>query len=192
MSEYHQTVANIEAFLKEHGVSYEKFEHEPVKTSEEAANVRPDFSISQGTKALIIRIKPVRKQVISNGGDRNNELSNGLKKNGDPSSGGRAGKSFAMVVVPGDKKFDGAKVRQATGASDIRFATPEEVAEITGGVVPGGVPPFGNLFGLPVFCDETVFNNERIIFNAGDRSVSITIASEDYKRVVNPNIVAIS
>lgn len=158
---YHQTVATIEAFLKENGVSYEKFEHEPVKTSEEAAAVRPEFTISQGTKALIVRVK-----------------SNGAK-------------SFAMVVVPGGKKFDSAKVRAALGASDIRFATPEEVSEITGGVVPGGVPPFGNLFGLPVLCDENVFNNERIIFNAGDRSVSITIKSEDYKKVVNPQIASI-
>lgn len=155
---YHQTVAQIEAFFKENGVIYEKFEHEPVKTSEEAANVRPEFSISQGTKALIVRVR----------------------KNGT--------KSFAMVVVPGDKKFDSAKVRQAMGASDIRFATPEEVAEITGGIVPGGVPPLGNLFNLPVFCDESVFNNERIIFNAGDRSVSITVASEDYKNSVQPII----
>jgi prolyl-tRNA editing enzyme YbaK/EbsC (Cys-tRNA(Pro) deacylase) len=158
MDSYHPVVAKIEAFLTENGVSYEKFEHEPVKTSEEAAAVRPDFTIQQGTKALIIRIKK-----------------NGVK-------------SFAMVALPGDKKFDSAKVREVLGASDIRFATPEEVAEITGGVIPGGVPPLGNLFGLPVVADEGVFQNERIIFNAGDRRVSITIRSSDYQISVNPSV----
>lgn len=159
---YHPTVSKIEAFLKENNVDYQKFEHEPVRTSEEAANVRPGFTISQGAKALIIRVK----------------------KNGE--------KSFAMVVLPGDQKFDSAKVRSLLQASDIRFATPEEVGEITDGVQPGGVPPFGNVWNLPVLADESLFQNEHIIFNAGDRSVSLTISSEGYRKAVGPLVAHLS
>jgi Ala-tRNA(Pro) deacylase len=155
---YHKTVAMIEALLTEAHVAYEKIEHEPVRTSEEAARVRGDFSLAQGAKALIVRIK------------KNSE------------------RSFVMLVVPGDRKFDSAKVRAALGAREVRFATEDEVRTLTDGVEPGGVPPFGNLWGLPVYADSSICAQERIIFNAGDRAVSITLLRADWERVVLPTI----
>ncbi len=153
---YHQTVFCIEALLQGHNIPYKRFDHKPVRTSEEAAAVRPEYSISQGAKALIVRIK----------------------RNGE--------KTYAMIVVPGDKRFDSAKARTALGVTDIRFATEDEVRDITDGVEPGGVPPFGTLWNLPVYCDRFLFNNDEIIFNAGDRAVSIALSAEDWKRVVHP------
>jgi prolyl-tRNA editing enzyme YbaK/EbsC (Cys-tRNA(Pro) deacylase) len=97
-------------------------------------------------------------------------------------------KRFFMIVVPGDRQFDKTKLREATGYTDVRFASEEEVSEITGGVIPGGVPPWGTLFGLEVHVDEHVFDNERIIFNAGDRRVSIAMRSEDYRSLIAPHI----
>ena len=158
--EYHSTVETIEVLLKDRW--FEKFEHEAVRTSEEAAEVRKNYTLEQGTKALIVRIKK------------------------------SANKKFVMIVVPGDKKFDTKKAREVLDAKDIRFASPSEVSEITNGIVPGGVPPFGNLFDLEVYVDEKVFNNEKIIFNAGDKRVSIGMFSKDYIDLVSPNIVSIT
>lgn len=158
-SAYHKVAQRIARLLDEHECWYETFEHEPVRTSEEAAKVRSGYSLSEGGKALIVRIK----------------------KGGE--------KTFAQIVVPGDARFDAKKTRAALGASDIRFATEEEVADITGGVLPGGVPPFGTLFGLTVYADSSIFEKEKMIFNAGDRSFSIGIKTEDYRRVVKPVVV---
>lgn len=141
---------------------FERFEHEPVRTSHEAAAVRPEYNISQGSKALIVR----------------------LKKDGV--------KTFVMLVVPGNRRFDPAKARAILGVSDIRFALEHEVAELTGGVEPGGIPPWGNLFGLKVYADTHVFDNETIIFNAGDRRVSVAMRSADYKRLVDPIVVDVT
>jgi len=163
---YHPTVEKITQLLDRHGVEYKTFEHEPVRTSEEAAALRPEYSINQGAKALIVRIKK-----------------KGTEK--------KAEKQFVQIVVPGDSKFSPSKARQALNAKDIRFALPEEVSEITNGVVPGGVPPFGNLFGIEVYVDKTLLDNEEIIFNAGDRSFSIAIRSEDYINIVKPYVVSI-
>ena len=96
---------------------------------------------------------------------------------------------FAMLVLPGHQRFDAAKARRVLEAGDIRFAQENEVSEITGGVLPGGVPPFGNLFDIPVYADAHVFDNERIIFNAGDRRVSVAMKSEDYLSIVKPRVV---
>jgi len=161
-SDYHPVVEKIVALLRERDVSFETFEHEAVKTSEEAAAVRPEYTLEEGGKALIIRAK---------------------YRDGE--------RGFVQIVVPGDKRFDPKLVRSALDAKDIRFATEEEVGEVTNGVLPGGVPPFGNLFDIPVLADEGVFKNEKIVFNAGDRRFSIGMKSSDYRDIVNPKVANI-
>ncbi len=155
---YHPISESIEGFLREKKVWYERFEHDPVRTSEEAARVRGgEYSLSDGAKSLIVK--------------------------GKRSKGPR---EFFMIVVRGSDAFDKRLLRDATGYTDVRFATPEEVSRITNGVLPGGVPPWGNLFGLQVFADEALLSNERMIFNAGDRRVSIAMRTEDYIKLVSP------
>ncbi len=161
--EYHKTVNRIVDLLKTSGCWFEIFEHEEVRTSEEAARIRPEYKLEQGAKALIV------KTYLSDGANR-----------------------FCMFVVPANLKLDSKKACEAGHAKKIRFATEEEVAEITEGVKIGGVPPFGNLFGIKVIVDPRLFDNERVIFNAGDRCFSIAIKSEDYKRIINPQIESIT
>lgn len=152
---YHPVTKQIADLLTEHHVPFRTFEHAPVRTSEEAVALRQGFTLHQGAKALIVRAR-----------DKNNAT------------------FFAMLVFPADLKFDSKKAKAATHAKSISFATEEEVARATGGVQVGGVPPFGNLFGLPVYVDESLFENEEIIFNAGDRSFSIAMKSADYRDLV--------
>ena len=84
------------------------------------------------------------------------------------------------------------KVKDYYKAKDIRFATEQEVLDLTNGVQIGAVPPFGNRFNLEVLVDPKLLKNEKIVFNAGDRSFSIAMKSEDYKKLVNPKIVDIT
>ena len=63
---------------------------------------------------------------------------------------------------------------------------------MTKGVLPGGVPPFGNLFDLEVIVDPKLLENEKIIFNAGDRCFSIAMKSKDYTTLISPTIVNIT
>jgi prolyl-tRNA editing enzyme YbaK/EbsC (Cys-tRNA(Pro) deacylase) len=159
---YHPLTAKITTLLKENNLWFETFEHQPVRTSQEAAQIRTGYTLHQGTKALIIRVKF-----------------------------SKSNKKFAMLVIPGDVQFDIEKVKAAFSAKDVRFASESEVAEITDGVQPGGVPPFGNLFELEVVIDPSVLQNEKIIFNAGDRSFSVGMKSVDYQKLVQPRITEI-
>ncbi len=159
IEKYHPVVGKIKALLDKNNCWYESFEHQAVRTSEEAAEIRTGYSIKQGAKALIL-------------------YSNDLEE-------------FLMLVLPADQRFDNNLVRNILGVSHLRFATPEEVKEVTGGVLVGGVPPFGNLFDLKVIADPSLLKNEKIIFNAGDRRYSIAIKSSDYQKLVNPQIAKI-
>jgi Ala-tRNA(Pro) deacylase len=159
---YHIVTEKITDLLRENKIWFETFEHEPVKTSEEAAKVRHGYSLHQGAKALILRIKKSASE-----------------------------KEFIQVVIPGDSKIDSNKLKKYLSIKDLRFATPEEVAEITDGVEVGGVPPFGTLFGLKVYVDKTVLENEKIIFNAGDRCFSVGMRSDNYAQLIQPEIVEV-
>ncbi len=154
---YHPTVQKIKDLLTDNNFWFETFEHEEVKTSEEAAKTRPGYTLHQGAKAIIAR----------------------------------ADENFLMLVFPADQKFNSKKVKTALNVKDLRFATPDEIADVTGGVQIGGVPPFGNLFNLKVYADPTLFENEKIVFNAGDRKFSLAMKSEDYKTLVNPEITSV-
>jgi prolyl-tRNA editing enzyme YbaK/EbsC (Cys-tRNA(Pro) deacylase) len=154
----HPINRQITDLLRHQNYWFEEFQHDQVRTSEEAAKTRPGYSLQQGAKAIIIRIKVPNE-----------------------------GKKFVMLVMPADQKFDSSKVKQLLSAKDIRFATEDEVEGITKGVKPGGVPPFGNLFGLEVVSDKTLYDNEKIVFNAG-RTSSIGMKSEDYETLVKPKV----
>ncbi len=161
LTKYHPVVSQIVNLLQTNNCWFEYFEHEEVRTSEEAAKVRTGYSLNQGAKAIIVRVK-------------------------------KSGQSaFWMFVMPGNCRFDNDKVKKITQSSDIRFATSEEIGQITSGILPGGVPPFGNLFGMKVVVDLSLFENEKIIFNAGDRRFSVAIKVTDYQRLVNPEINSI-
>jgi Ala-tRNA(Pro) deacylase len=86
-----------------------------------------------------------------------------------------------QVVLPGSHRVDNAALRAALGTRTLRFATPDELLALTG-CVPGAVPPFGNLFGLPVLVDEALAAREEIAFNAGSNTVSIVMRGDDFLR----------
>lgn len=189
---YHPVVQKILALIKTNNFWFETFEHEPVKTSEQAALTRPGYTLRQGAKAMIVKIYPrtdqhssgiVRATLSEAKGSRepkqNLASPKGLSLNFD---------EFVMLVFPADQKFDSKKVLAALGLKNLRFATEAEVTDITGGVQIGGVPPFGNLFNLKVYADPSIFENEKMVFNAGDRGFSVAIKSADYKILVKPEI----
>ncbi len=161
--DYHKTVQTILNLLKQNNLWYETFEHLPVRTSEEAAQLRHGYTLHQGAKALIIK-------VINKTGESN----------------------FLQIVIPGDERFSSKKVKKYLKARDIRFASPDEVSELTKGILVGGIPPFGNLFNLKVIVDPSLLQNKKIIFNAGDRSFSIAMNSNDYLNLVKPEVVEVT
>lgn len=94
---------------------------------------------------------------------------------------------FIQVVVPGDKLINKKAMQKELDTKKFKLASPE-TAENLSGVKIGGIPPFGNLFDvpIPVYVSSEVLNNKQIEFNAGDRSISIRINPMDWQNVVNP------
>jgi Ala-tRNA(Pro) deacylase len=96
-----------------------------------------------------------------------------------------------QVVVPAHRRLDSGRARALLGSRTLRFATPEELLDLTG-CTPGAVPPFGNLFGLPVLADEALGLREDLAFNAGSTSVSLLMRSADVIRLSGARLGAVA
>src|SRR5215468_4123027 len=95
------------------------------------------------------------------------------------------------VVLPGHRRVDNAQLRAILGTRTLRFATPEELLSLTG-CVPGAVPPFGNLFGLPVLLDAVLAARDEVAFNAGSPAVSVTMRAADVVRLSGARVCRVA
>jgi Ala-tRNA(Pro) deacylase len=94
--------------------------------------------------------------------------------------------SFKLFVFSASDRIDSGKVKRRFHAKRIRFATQDELKEITG-LVPGSVPPFGKpFFSLDLFLDTTITRNSRIAFNAGTLTNSVIMNVQDYLEIARP------
>jgi Ala-tRNA(Pro) deacylase len=103
----------------------------------------------------------------------------------------KAGERFIVAILPADRKLDSRKAREGLGVKALRFATKEEVLELTG-LQPGSIPPFGSLFGLPTYCDPALADNPSINFNAGDHAISVQMSYADYVAAEKPTLLSIT
>ncbi len=94
---------------------------------------------------------------------------------------------IVMFILPADRRLASREIRRSRKWRKLRFLSRDEVLELTG-LQPGSIPPFGHLFDLPTLCDDRLAENERINFNAGDHSISVSMRYEDYLRVENPEM----
>jgi prolyl-tRNA editing enzyme YbaK/EbsC (Cys-tRNA(Pro) deacylase) len=96
--------------------------------------------------------------------------------------------TYRLFILSADRKLDSSAVKRRFGARKTRFATPEELADLTG-LVPGSVPPFGApILPFPLYVDPSVFTNDRIAFNAGSLTDSIVMPIADYRRLAAPEV----
>jgi Ala-tRNA(Pro) deacylase len=95
----------------------------------------------------------------------------------------KADDTFHLAVLSADLKLDSRALANVLDSRKLRFATPEELMNLTG-LVPGSVPPFGRpILPFDLFVDKSVQRSERIAFNAGSLRKSIIMATTDYLTV---------
>jgi len=98
----------------------------------------------------------------------------------------KTGDDFRLLVISAELRVDSKAIKKHLGASGLRFATAEELRELTG-LVPGSVPPFGRpILPFELYADPSVFANDRIAFNAGSLTDSIVMSSADYRAIARP------
>lgn len=90
-----------------------------------------------------------------------------------------------LLVLSGACTIDTKKFKKGFGIKDLRFATVEEVLEVSS-VEVGAVPPFGSCMEIQTYCDRSLSKNRLISFNPGMHTKSIIMAYEDFIQIEQP------
>ena len=121
------TFTKIKAILEEKKIDFKLTTHEPVLTSKAAAEIR-GATLASGAKAMLLK---------------------------DNTKGVPETALYYLAVMSASKRFSWKLLKKMLKIKNIRFASPEEVWVVTR-CLPGAVPPFGSVFGVPTLVDESL------------------------------------
>ncbi|MDP4172463.1 MAG: YbaK/EbsC family protein [Bacteroidota bacterium] len=96
---------------------------------------------------------------------------------------------FAMAVLPAKYLVDIDLLRDATGKENVELAGEKEFKNMFPDCEIGAMPPFGNLYKMPVYVAEALTKDKEIAFNAGSHTELIRLSFEDFERLVKPKVV---
>ncbi|HLK34869.1 MAG TPA: YbaK/EbsC family protein [Terriglobales bacterium] len=99
---------------------------------------------------------------------------------------------LVMAVIPASHRIDLRLLREAAGAKTVALASEAEFKDAFPGCETGAMPPFGNLYGIPVLVEESVTRDREIVFNAGSHTELLRLAYEDFARLVGPKVLKFS
>jgi len=99
---------------------------------------------------------------------------------------------YQMIVVPANRLVDFQEVRLTLGLAHARLATEQELGQLFPDCDLGAMPPFGNLYKMPVFLDSGLAGEETITFNAGTHQDVVHMKTDEYRALVHPTVVSLA
>jgi Ala-tRNA(Pro) deacylase len=93
-----------------------------------------------------------------------------------------AGDNTVLAVLPASYHVDLKRLGELVGRT-VRLATEAEFISLFPDCELGAMPPFGSLYKLPVYVDESLAADEEIVFNAGTHRDAIRMRFADFERV---------
>ena len=99
----------------------------------------------------------------------------------------RAGEQVLLAVLPASYHVNLEKLAGAVG-TPVKLIEEKECYQLFPDCQHGVVPPFGELYGLSVYLDESLADAPEIIFSAGTLSDGIRMGNADFVHLVKPRI----
>lgn len=99
---------------------------------------------------------------------------------------------YALVVLPACFKINLKDLRRAMSKKHVEIAEEKEFAKMFPDCEVGAMPPFGNLYSLPVYVAKTLSDDEEIAFNAGTHTDMISMRYRDFEKLVQPVVADFS
>lgn len=100
--------------------------------------------------------------------------------------------NMAMVVLPATEMVSLGRLKEMTGANDVQLASEPEFKDLFPNCALGAMPPFGNLWGMDVYADDRLSEDEEIAFNAGSHTELVRLAYADFERLVKPRVLSVA
>ena len=104
----------------------------------------------------------------------------------------KADGTMVMLVISAPARVDFRKVRALLGAKDVSLAKEGEFASLFADCATGAMPPFGDLYGVPVYVDQGLAQEANIVFRVGTHRHTMKIAYADFSRLAQPTLAEIA
>ncbi len=91
-----------------------------------------------------------------------------------------------ILVLPAIYRVDLSRAAGALGMKQLQLAQEREFRELFPDCEVGAMPPFGNLYDMPVYVDQSLAEDPEITFAAGSHELTLTVAYADFARLVRP------
>lgn len=101
----------------------------------------------------------------------------------------RAGDRTLLAVLPASHHVD-LKALGARVGETVRLANEAEFISLFPDCELGAMPPFGELYRLPVYVDESLAADEEIVFNAGTHRDAVRMRYADFLNLAHPTVAA--
>ena len=99
---------------------------------------------------------------------------------------------FVMTALPASWKVDLHRLKAVFVSHSVRLATEDEITGLFPDCELGAMPPFGNLFGIPVWVDDALGRESETVFNAGNHRETVHMAYADFVRLAKPSFGALT
>ena len=99
-----------------------------------------------------------------------------------------ADREMVMLALPAPYQVDLEKAAAALGVDEARLAEEEEFEDSFPDCEVGAMPPFGNLYGVPVYVEKTLAEDETIVFRSGTHTETMSVTYTDFERLVEPTV----
>jgi Ala-tRNA(Pro) deacylase len=100
--------------------------------------------------------------------------------------------TMAMAVLPASYDVDLSALRNGTGARSVTLAKESEFKDRFPECDIGAMPPFGSLYDMAVYVDESLAKDRDIAFNAGGHDELLQVSYADFARLVKPTVLRFS
>jgi len=100
---------------------------------------------------------------------------------------GENGEETILAVLPAPRHVKLERLAAVAG-KPVRLATETEFISLFPDCEPGAMPPFGSLYDLPVYVDESLAEDTQIVFNAGTHRDAVRMRYEDFARAAKPKV----
>ena len=104
----------------------------------------------------------------------------------------KADGKYVMCVLPACYKIDLKALKSQLKAKKIELAEEKDIGKMFDDCELGAEPPFGNLYDLPTIIDKALEKDDHITFQAGSHEKAIRMSMDDYRKLVNPQVLEFS
>ncbi len=101
-----------------------------------------------------------------------------------------AAAGMVMLVLPACSRLSLPRLHELLGGGEVQLAHEGRFAPLFPDCETGAMPPFGNLYGMPVYVDHDLTREDAITCQAGTHAHTLRIKYADFERLVHPTVVS--